>query len=123
LERRRQALVDGEELLRAGCVGHNYLKFYPDTIEIALADTAWDEVERYCAALADYTRPEPLPSTDFYVDYGRILAAFGRGVRDDATLNEIRRLRSEAAGAGLTRPIPRLDQALAEASFATGSLA
>ncbi len=120
-ERRRQALVDGEELLRAGCVGHNYLAFYPDAIEIALADAAWDEVERYCVSLADYTRLEPLPSTDFYIAYGRTLAAFGRGLRDKATVNDIERLRDEATGAGLTRSIPRLDRALAEAAFGTGS--
>ena len=94
---------------------------FPDAIEIALADAAWDEVERYAAALADFTRPEPLPSTDFYIAYGRTLAAFGRGVRNKATVNEIERLRDEATRVGLTRSIPRLDQALAEASVATGS--
>ena len=80
-----------------------------------------DEVDRYCVSLADYTRLEPLPSTDFYIAYGRTLAAFGRGLRDKATVNEIERLRDEATGAGLTRSIPRLDRALAEASFGTGS--
>ena len=120
-ERRRQALADGEELLRAGCVGHNYFGFYPEAIEIALSDAAWDEVDRYCASLADYTRPEPLPFSDFYITYGRTLAAFGRGARDKATIDEIERLRDEAVRAGLTRSFPRLDQALAESSVTTGS--
>ncbi len=119
--RRQQALADGEELLRAGCVGHNYFGFYPEAIEIALSDAAWDEVDRYCASLADYTRPEPLPFSDFYIAYGRALAAFGRGLRDKATIDEIERLRDEAVRAGLTRSSPRLDQALAESSVATGS--
>ncbi|MDA1357910.1 MAG: AAA family ATPase [Proteobacteria bacterium] len=120
-ERRRRALADGEELLRSGCVGHNYLKFYPDAIEISLAAAEWNEAERYCAALADFTRPEPLPPAEFYVAYGRTLAAFGRGARDDATLNKIKHLRDEAARAGPTRSIPQLDQALTEANFSADS--
>jgi tetratricopeptide (TPR) repeat protein len=120
-ERRRQALADGEELLGAGCVGHTYLAFYPDAIEMALGDAAWDEVERYATALADYTRSDPLPFTDFYIAYGRTLAAFGRGARDKATIDEIERLKNEAITAGLTRSFPQLDEALAESSVATGS--
>jgi class 3 adenylate cyclase/tetratricopeptide (TPR) repeat protein len=113
-ERRRQALAEAEKLFQAGSVGHN-LAIYSDAIEISLADAAWDEVERYCTALADYTRQDPLPFTDFLIAYGRSLAAFGRGQRDEANIIEIARLKEDATRVGLKRSMPRLDQALAEA--------
>jgi tetratricopeptide (TPR) repeat protein len=111
-EERRRCLEDGEELLRAGCVGHNYLAFYPDAIQVALDDGDWDAVEGYASALEDYTRPEPLPRTDFFIARGRALAAFGRGARDPASVAELRRLRDQAEQVGLTMALPALDQAL-----------
>ncbi len=111
-EARRRCLDDGEAILREGCVGHNYLAFYPDAIQIALDDGDWDAAERYGAALEDYTRPEPLPRTDFFIARGRALAAFGRGRRDSATVGEIARLRDEAARVGLRTALAALDAAL-----------
>jgi len=111
---RRKALADGEALLAAGCVGHNYFGFYAEAIEISLDENAWDETDRYCAALAEYTRAEPLPYSDFCIAYGRALAAFGRGERDAATGDILKGLRDEAVRAGLVRWIPRLDHALEE---------
>ncbi len=111
-EARRRSLDDGEAILRESCVGHNYLAFYPDAIQIALDQSDWDAVERYGAALEDYTRPEPLPRTDFFIARGRALAAFGRGRRDEASLGELARLRDVAARAGLRAALPALEAAL-----------
>ena len=58
---RAQALGEGEEILRQDCVGHNYLWFYRDAMEVSLEDADWDGARRYAAALEAYTRPEPLP--------------------------------------------------------------
>ncbi len=73
----------------------------------------WDEVERYATALEDYTRPEPLPSSDFFIARGRALAAHGRGSRDDKTMQELKRLRDEGERVGLKTAISALDEALA----------
>jgi tetratricopeptide (TPR) repeat protein len=112
-EARRRCLEDGEALLGTGCVGHNYLAFYPDAIQVALDDDDWDAVEAYASALEDYTSPEPLPRTDFFIARGRALAAFGRGARDPASAAELRRLRDQAIQVGLKMALPALDRALA----------
>ena len=112
--KRRWALCEGEKILQQGCVGHNYLLFYQTAIEVALADKDWDGVERYAAALQDYTRPEPLPWSDFFIARGRALAAYGRGERDPRLVAELQRLREEAAQAGLKIALCALETAIAQ---------
>ena len=58
--RARSLLKDGEALLAKGCVSHNYLEFYRLALEFNLKHANWDEARRLAAALADYTRGEPL---------------------------------------------------------------
>jgi tetratricopeptide (TPR) repeat protein len=112
-DQRRAALKEGEAILRQGAVGHSHLWFYSDAMEACLRAGEWEEVERYATALETYTRPEPLPWCDFCMAWARALAAFGRGRRDKATMQELQRLRDEAAGAGLLTALPPLDEALA----------
>jgi class 3 adenylate cyclase/tetratricopeptide (TPR) repeat protein len=112
-DQRRAVLKEGEAILRQGAVGHSHLWFYSDAMEACLRAGDWEEVERYATALETYTRPEPLPWCDFCMAWARALAAFGRGRRDKATIQELRRLRDEAAGAGLLTALPALDEALA----------
>lgn len=109
---RRQMLAEAEEIIRAGCVGHNPLWFYTDAIEVALELADYDEAERFATALQDYTRPEPLPWGDFFIARGRVLAAFGQGKEDDAIRSELKRLRDEAGRLGLMLALPRLEAAL-----------
>ena len=111
-DRRRAALSEAEELLRGDCVSHNYLSFYRDAMETCLQTGQWDEVERYAQALEDYTSAEPLPRSDLSIARGRALAAFGRGKRDEATMQELQRLRDEAMHVGLEVAIPALENAL-----------
>lgn len=113
--RRRAMLAEGEAIVRAGCISHNWLFFYRDAVEASLMNEDWDEAGRYAAALEQRTQPEPLPWSDFFIARGRALAAFGRGQRDDATIAALQRLRAEAEEIGLRVPIPRLDAALATA--------
>jgi class 3 adenylate cyclase/tetratricopeptide (TPR) repeat protein len=112
-EPRDQFLSEGEELLRAGCVGHNYYEFYRDAIENCLNIGDWQRVERYASALEAYTRAEPLGWSDFIIARGRALADHGRGKRDKATMSELERLRGEAESVGLKPAIPALDVAVA----------
>jgi hypothetical protein len=38
---------------------------------------------RYADARENYTRPEPLAWADFFIGWGRAIAAHGRGQHDD----------------------------------------
>jgi hypothetical protein len=108
----RQALVEAEAILDAGSVGHNYLNFYEDAMEACLQIGAWDEVERYADALQDYTRPQPLPRSDYFIARGRALAAHGRGQREEATLAQLQRLHDAAGKFGFNLSRRALDAAL-----------
>lgn len=76
----------------------------------------WDRVEYYADALEDFTKAEPLQLTDLLIARGRALATFGRGKRDDTTIQELRRLRDEAKSVGLNVAIPALEKALSRAT-------
>lgn len=112
-DERRAALGKAESMLSEGSVGHNHLDFYEDAMEGSLRMAEWDEVDRYAQALEDYTRPEPLPRSEFFIARGRALAAHGRGNRDQASMAELQRLHDEAEGIGLKFVLPTLEAALA----------
>jgi class 3 adenylate cyclase/tetratricopeptide (TPR) repeat protein len=112
----RKALQDGENLLKEPSLSHNHFNFYRDAMSVCLDKQDWDEVERYAAALEEFTRAEPLPWCDFYIARGRALAAFGRGKRDGALIRELEQLRDEGEHAGLKLALPELDAALGQAS-------
>ena len=76
---RREALAEGEAILRKGAVSHNHLWFFRYAIDAALSDHEWDAAERYAASLDDYTRPEPLPWASFFIRCERALAAGATG--------------------------------------------
>jgi len=107
---RREALANGESLLREGSFAHCHLWFNRDAIEASLDAGAWSEAERYATALENYTGAESLPWTDFLTATGRALAAAGRGRPDRAALLRCR----EAAIALQDRAfLPALDAQLA----------
>jgi len=81
-------------------------------METCLQMGEWNEADRYAQAAEDYTSAEPLPYIDFLIARGRALADFGRGNRDDATTQELQRLRDEAERVGLKVAIPALEEAL-----------
>ena len=112
-DRRVSALEEGERLLRDGAVSHNYFGFYGCAMEACLNTCNWEEMERYAAALEDYTRSEPLPWSDFFIARARVLAAHGRGKRDNTTIQQLKRLRDEAERIGLKPALSALDEALA----------
>ena len=118
---RRAALDEGERLLAAGSVSHNYFWFCQEAIDTALAEHNWDAVEHYARMLADYTRPEPLPWTDFVIARGRALAAAGRG--DPDAIRDLHAVRDQAQTMGWLSAIPALDAALTVTSSEAGSSA
>jgi class 3 adenylate cyclase/tetratricopeptide (TPR) repeat protein len=110
---RAEALSEGQRLLDDGCLSHNYYEFYIEGMEGGLERQDWESVERYAEALAAFTSIEPLPRTEFFIARGRALAAFGRGRRDDATMQELKRLCDEAERVGLRTVSSALNMALA----------
>ncbi len=110
---RRDALNEAEAMMREGSIGSNFLGVYRYAMDAYLRSGDWDEVERYAAALEDFTRPEPLPQSDLFIARARVLAAYGRGKRDDATMQELKRLRDEAKLVGFKTALPSLEEALA----------
>jgi class 3 adenylate cyclase/tetratricopeptide (TPR) repeat protein len=112
---RREALAEGELLLRGGSVAHNHFRFYRDAIDATMRAGEWDEAERLAAALEDFTRAEPLPWTAFYIARARALVAWGRGQKNDTTKARLERLAGEAQHAGLHLALPALEAALASA--------
>jgi hypothetical protein len=112
-EQRRAIPGEAESMLGEGSVGHNHLEFYEDAMETSLRMAEWDEVDRYAQALEDYTRPEPLPRSDFFIARGRALAAHGRGNRDQAIMTELQQLHDKAENIGRKFVLPALKAALA----------
>ncbi|MDS4059509.1 MAG: hypothetical protein RKP73_13220, partial [Candidatus Contendobacter sp.] len=73
----------------------------------------WEGAERYAAALAAYTAPEPLPWSEFFVARTQALARYGRGERTAELKVELRALHAQAERAGLSVAAPALREALA----------
>ena len=113
-EDRKWALKEGERILDAGAVSHNYLFFQPSAMEACLGSEDWDEVTRYAEALETYTAEEPLEWSDFHIRRGRALADFGRGKRDQEMIGELEHLRDTARSVGLDLALTRIEAALAE---------
>lgn len=111
--RRARLLAEGEALLDAGSVSHNYLHFYQNAMEAALNDREWEEAERYAAALAAYTVSEPLPWSEFFIARTQALTRYGRGERTAELKVELRVLHAQAERVGLSVAVPALREALA----------
>ena len=111
-EAKRRALAEAEALIAAGCVSHNQLRFYPDAMNVALELGDLDEVERYAAALEDFTKPEPLSWADFFIARGRALAGYARGQAAPALARELQRVRDEGLRLGFIVALPAIEAAL-----------
>jgi hypothetical protein len=82
-------------------------------MESSLRGSDWDNAERYATALEEFTHREPLPWTDFLIARGRALAAYGRGLRDEGLIGEMKTLRDLATQMGWKFALPALEKALA----------
>ena len=98
---RSAALDEGAALLEQGCVGHNYYRFYTHAIEASLLDDDTQSCARWATALEDYTRQEPNPWADFYIDFARLRCQAPTDVQVRAA--EALRLLQCAQAAGFAR--------------------
>jgi tetratricopeptide (TPR) repeat protein len=109
---RNAIMEEAENLLAQGCVAHNYLEFYLDSMEVSYEEGEWDRLEHYASALENYTRVEPMPRINFLMERGRALASFGRGDRSQALSEDLVRLRNQAETVGLNWVLAALDNAI-----------
>jgi class 3 adenylate cyclase/tetratricopeptide (TPR) repeat protein len=109
---RATALKDGEALLGKGSLGHNFLGFHRWAIDACHRAGDWAGIEHHARALENYTRAEPLPSSDYFISRGRALAAHGRARHDRDALREVLRMRDAADRIGLHAAVPVLDDIL-----------
>ena len=109
----REILAKGEEQLSSFSVGHNFLGFYENAMEVSLRLADWDTVDRYAKALEDFSSAESLPRCTYLVARGRALAVHGRGNRSPEAMAELRGLRDEAVRSGRKSSLQILETVLA----------
>jgi tetratricopeptide (TPR) repeat protein len=109
-QERQAALAEGEGVLTAGAVSHNFMFFNRSAIDACIAAGDWAGTERYAVALDRSLPAEQLPMKDFLVARARAIAAAGSGHKDEAALG---RLLAEADRTGWRAVMPALAAALA----------
>ena len=112
-DERRAALEEGEIMLSERTVGHNHLWFGRDAIEASLNAGDWDGAERYAGLLEDFTRPEPLPWSNLFIERGRVLAAHARGPGAPDTRARLTALKEEIERVGMGTALAAVERALA----------
>jgi class 3 adenylate cyclase/tetratricopeptide (TPR) repeat protein len=113
---RRRLLVDAENELERGSVGHNHIWVRELEIEAFLDLRDWDSVDAACERLVVYTSPEPLPLTNLRIARGKLLARHGRGERTGSLGAELLELRTALAAGQVIADLPAVELALGEQS-------
>jgi hypothetical protein len=65
-------------ILDEGCVGHNYMWFTEEAIDIAGDDEDWGALARYASRLRNYTQKQPLDFADFLIGKAETVSKMGR---------------------------------------------
>jgi tetratricopeptide (TPR) repeat protein len=107
---RTAALVEGESLLQQGCVGHNYYRFYTHAMEASLQAGDAARCAHWATALEKYTRQEPNPWADFYIEFARLRCS--PPVEMPAQVAQTQSLLQVAKTAGFEREIGILSELL-----------
>jgi tetratricopeptide (TPR) repeat protein len=108
--RRRELLLEGEEILKLGVGAHNPLWFYRDAIEVSLDLEDWAATAKYADRLESYASVEPLDWSRYFAARGRALAQHGTGSEATAVLQAVR---ARGAEIGYTYSLDRLDAVMA----------
>ncbi len=112
-ERQDRAITEGQRLLDQGCVGHNYLHFYQNLIDVYLNRNDPAGARHYAEALERYTAAEPLAWSDFYIRRGRLLATALESGIHQPLIQEASELLARAEQIGLYFGTPELEALLA----------
>lgn len=113
-KRRRQALQQGEEILRGGCASHNHFRFYRDAIEVSLHDRLWDNAKQYATMLESCFGAQASAWSDYIIARGRALAEIENNRPQEASKPRLRQLRDHGLECGMRASVPQLDEALGE---------
>jgi len=111
-EKRRQLLVEGEEILASGSPSHNHIGLRDFAIEVFLEVGDWAAVELNVARLCGYTAQEPLPFCEFLMARAAALVRYGRGERSPELKDKLVELRHIALDAELNAARGGIDSAL-----------
>jgi hypothetical protein len=93
---REACRAEAEALLAKVCISHSHIAYHRLAIDDAVARNDWPRALENVAALADFTRAEPVPYCDFLIARGRALVALGQLPRNAGLRAEVAALRAEA---------------------------
>jgi len=93
---RQACRTEAEALLAKGCQSHSHFAYHRLAIDDAIARNDWPRALENVAALADFTRAEPVPYCDFVIARGRALVALGQRPGDAGLRAEVAALRAQA---------------------------
>ncbi|MDH3763498.1 MAG: AAA family ATPase [Gammaproteobacteria bacterium] len=111
-EKARRLLQQGSDLLRQGCIGHNYFHFYHNAIESCLLRQDWDHLPQYINAFEAYTLQESTPWSEFYINRGRLVAQAWQSDSTAGLSTGLQGLKRQAEEAGLSQSIELISQAM-----------
>ncbi|MES9972357.1 MAG: BTAD domain-containing putative transcriptional regulator [Candidatus Thiodiazotropha sp.] len=100
-KQRQDAIREGQRYLDQGSLSHNYLHFYQNMIEVHHHKHEAERILYYADALAEYTRDEPLPWSDFFIARGRLLAQHLGSKNDREMSLQAKQLLQTAAKTGI----------------------
>ncbi|MBT3991633.1 MAG: AAA family ATPase [Rhodospirillaceae bacterium] len=106
------AFSEAEETLKEECVGHNYIWFYRDAIEVCLRLQDWEKMEEYAQAAEEYTREEPLPWMEIIVARGRALSELYQNPRDPSSIEKVKKVKADILDRKFLSLMPRIEEAL-----------
>lgn len=102
-------LAKGDELLAGGCIGHNYFRFYVLAMESCIRWQMWAELDYYKQQLIDYTREEPTPWSQYYIQRATLIL---KSQTEDVSQGDVRSLILQAQEAGLLSSVNALSALL-----------
>ncbi|WP_165839949.1 ATP-binding protein [Motiliproteus coralliicola] len=97
----RSALEQGERLLRPGTPSQNYFWFLRDAIETCLLRGWWDQAQDYGNKFKKFTRHQPIPWSQFYIQLADTLSTIGRQPEQSQAISQLNQLQQQAKQAGL----------------------
>lgn len=113
---RQAALDEAEHLLASNGLAHNHLLFRRIAIDVCLAAIEPDAARRHGLRLAEYTRAEPLPWSEFLIGRGQALADVQQGLNGDGLHARLSALADEGERLGLAVDSSALRDALARSN-------
>ena len=102
---RASALIEeAEDVIKAGCAGHNQLMTYRDAIYVNLEQRNWQEALRFIQVLEDFREGADWPNAEGVVTRARAFVRYGQDDRSESLLRELKQLQEESERDGIWEP-------------------